>query len=70
MGVQDGRAGIGKAWKDLMMRWMECKGQWKDVMSVNFEKNRLEPMEADLRSAGSAMDTMSQIISQVRRDCT
>jgi hypothetical protein len=70
MGVQDGRAGIGKAWKDLMHRWSECKGQWKDAMSVNFEKNRLESMEADLRSAASAMDSMSQTLNQARRDCT
>jgi hypothetical protein len=69
MAVQDGRALIGKAMKDLLHRWGDTKAQWKDVMSVGFEKNRLEPMEADLRSAASAMDHMSQLLSQVRRDC-
>jgi hypothetical protein len=69
MAVQDGRALIGKAWKDLMSRWFETKSQWNDAMSVGFEKNRLEPMEADLRSAASAMDHMTQLLNQVRRDC-
>jgi hypothetical protein len=69
MGVQDGRATLTKAMKDLLSRWSDTKAQWNDVMSKNFEKNRLEPMEADLRSANAAMDQMSQILNQARRDC-
>jgi hypothetical protein len=70
MGVQDGRALIGKAMKELMFRWGETHAQWNDATSFNFEKNRLEPMEADLRSAASAMDQMSQLLAQIRRDCS
>jgi hypothetical protein len=69
MSVQDGRGQMGKAMKMLMARWGETKSQWNDVMSQNFEKNRLEPMEADMRSAAAAMDHMAQILNQVRRDC-
>jgi len=70
MGMQDGRAQIGKAWKDLGFRWAETKSQWNDLTSHNFEKNRLEPIEADMRSAVSAMDTMTQLLSQAKRDCS
>jgi hypothetical protein len=38
-------------------------------MSHSFEKNRLEPLEADLRSASQAMDAMSTMLNTVRRDC-
>jgi hypothetical protein len=69
MGLQDDRATLGKAMKALMMCWAETKSQWNDIMSHNFEKNRLEPLEVDLRSAASAMDHMAQIVNQARRDC-
>jgi len=69
MGMQDGRALLAKAMKELMMRWSETKSQWNDSMSANFEKNRLEPMEQDLRGAAIGMDHMSQVINKARRDC-
>ncbi|MGA2230036.1 MAG: hypothetical protein ABSH22_03840 [Tepidisphaeraceae bacterium] len=69
MGVQDGRALLGKAMKDLMARWGDVRTQWNDAMSHSFEKNRLEPLEADLRSASQAMDAMATILNTVRRDC-
>ena len=51
-----------------MLRWMETKGQWNDVMSHNFEKDRLFPMEMDLRAAANGMDEMAQLLQQIRRD--
>ena len=68
MGVQDGRAQINKAFKEIMLRWMETKGQWNDVMSHNFEKDRHFPMEMDLRAAANGMDEMAQLLQQIRRD--
>ena len=64
-----GRAILGKAMKELLSRWSDTRAEWNDVMSRNFEKNRLEPMETDLRSANQAMDAMAQILNQARRDC-
>jgi len=69
MGMQDGRALLGKAMKDLMHRWVDTRAQWNDSMSHNFEKNRLQPLETDLRSATQAMDAMSQLLNKIRRDC-
>ena len=69
MSVQDGKSLLNKALKDLMFRWADTKSQWKDVMAENFEKNRLGPLEMDLRSASGAMDNMAAILSKVRRDC-
>ena len=70
MGVQDGRAQINKAFKEMTLRWLEAKSQWNDVMSRNFEKERLFPMEMDMRAAASGMETMAQLLQQIRRDVT
>ena len=70
MGVQDGRAQLGKAMKELWLRWAEAQSGWNDVMSRNFEKDRLRVLEADMRSATAAMEHMGQILQQVKRDCS
>ncbi|HTW93962.1 MAG TPA: hypothetical protein VMD30_04150 [Tepidisphaeraceae bacterium] len=70
MGVQDGRAQINKAYKELMLRWLEARSQWNDVMSQNFEKDRLFPMEMDMRMAASGMEHMAGLLQQIRRDVT
>jgi hypothetical protein len=40
-----------------------------DSNSDDFEKTYLIPLERDLRSATNAMDHMSQVLAQARRDC-
>jgi|HubBroStandDraft_6_1064221.scaffolds.fasta_scaffold2491999_2 hypothetical protein len=70
MGVQDGKAQINKAMKELWLRWMEAKSQWNDSMSQNLEKDRLVPLEQDMRGALNAMDHMAQLIQRIRRDVT
>jgi hypothetical protein len=70
MSVQDSRANLAKAMKELLFRWGETQTQWTDAMSENFEKNRLMPLEADLHTASQAMDQMAQVLSKVRRDCS
>jgi hypothetical protein len=69
MGVYEGRGQLGKGMKELMNAWMETRGVWKDANAERFEKKHLQPLEMDLRAAVSAMDVMSQLIAQIKRDC-
>ena len=69
MGVYEGRGQLGKASKELMSAWMECRGAWKDQNAERFEKKHLIPLEMDLRNAVSAMDVMAQLLSAIKRDC-
>ena len=39
------------------------------MISRNFEKKFLETLEADLKTAMSGLDHMSQVLQQVHRDC-
>jgi len=70
MGVYEGRGQLAKATKELLSRWAETKGDWDDTVSQNFEKRFLLTLEMDIRAATSAMDTMAQILTTVRRDCS
>ena len=69
MGVYEGRGQLSRAMKDLFQRWHETKVDWDDKNSAHFQKTVLEPLEYDVRNATSAMDHMSQLLAQIRRDC-
>ena len=69
MGVYEGRGLLSKSHKQLQLRWQEAKSEWNDAASEHFEKKYLEALEADLRSATTAMDHLASVLAQVRRDC-
>ncbi len=69
MGVHEARGTLSKAMKELMLRWSETRAEWDDAMAEQFEKQFLQALESDLRTAASAMDQMSILLHQVRRDC-
>ncbi len=69
MGVFEGRAQLGKAMKELAMRWSETRMSWDDVQSTQFEETFIAALEADLRNATGAMDHIAIVLQQIRRDC-
>jgi hypothetical protein len=69
MGVHEARGTLAKSFKELMLRWNDVRAEWDDAQSRHFEETVLRNLEADLRSAGSAMDQMGILLNQVRRDC-
>lgn len=70
MGVHEGSGQLAKSFKELMRRWADTKANWTDARSREFEEQYLRTLERDLRSAVTAMDHISQVLGQVRRDCT
>ena len=70
MGVYEGRGQLSRALKDLKQRWLETKSSWDDSQADHFEEKYVDPLEQDLRSALSAMDTMAVLLSQARHDCS
>lgn len=69
MGVHEGRGTLARAMKDLLTRWAETRAQWNDENAKRFEQERLLNFEHDLRAAVGAMDAMSVLLQQIRRDC-
>jgi hypothetical protein len=69
MGVYEGRGQLSRALKDLKHRWLETKSSWDDANADAFEEKYLGPLEADMRTAVSAMDTMAVLLAQAHHDC-
>ena len=69
MGVHESRGNLAKAMKELNLRWQETREGWNDAQAEEFEKRYLQELESNLRTAGTAMDQIAILLSQVRRDC-
>jgi hypothetical protein len=69
MGLQESRAKIGTAIRDLRSLWSNTKVYWTDANSERFEEEFLQPLEMDVRTAANAMDQMGTLLSQIRRQC-
>ncbi len=69
MGVFEARGQLGKSFKELQQRWGEVRLAWGDAVADQFEKKYLNPVEMDLRSAVGAMEQLSILLQQLRRDC-
>jgi hypothetical protein len=69
MGVYEASGQLNKGIKDLMLRWGEVRASWTDSNSEAFEKERLAPIERDLRHAVAAMSQMGVMLQRIRRDC-
>lgn len=69
MGVYESRGQIAKGMKDLLLKWQEVKMDWNDARSEAIEKEFLEPMEVNMRAAGSAMDQMAILLQRIKSEC-
>ena len=69
MSVHESRGNLAKALKELSLRWAEARRNWDDAQALDFEDKYMRELEANLRSAGSAMDQMAVLLTQAKRDC-
>jgi hypothetical protein len=69
MGMHEGRARLGKTVKELQMRWNEARTHWNDSTAKAFEIQHLVNMDLDAKQAANAMDSMIQVLQQIKRDC-
>ena len=69
MGMHEARGTLAKSFKDLMTRWRDTRAQWDDAQAEQFEQTYMLNLESDLKVAASAMEQMSALLNQVKRDC-
>ena len=69
MGMHEARGTLAKSFKELMLRWAETRAAWDDAQAEHFEQTYLLNLESDLKAAASAMEQISVLLNQVKRDC-
>ncbi len=70
MSLGTGWAELQSALKDLRKHWDTVQGVWKDAARDDFEDNDWGPLEERVRAALRAMDRLSQVLGQMKQDCS
>ncbi len=69
MSVTSAKMKLASATRELRIKWEQASESWNDSASRAFEKNHVDQFESQVRSSLKAMDTISEVMSAVRRDC-
>jgi hypothetical protein len=69
MNLDGGRAQIYSALKTLQSHWDNTDPHWQDTMKVQFVEQLLSPLQEHAAATLQAIDQMSVILQQMRRDC-
>ena len=69
MSINESQAKLSEAAKKLFADWLRTKHSWRDENCLQFEKNYIMPLQAELRTVRLAMDQMDTMLSQIRHDC-
>ena len=69
MSVNDSRARIVQAAKQLTSDWQYTKENWRDKKCAEFEKTYMAPLQAEIRTTLAAMEQISSILMHAKNDC-
>ncbi len=69
MTIHAGRANLTDGMKALHARWQRTQGVWRDRVAARFARAHLQPLEADVRTALSAMNEMDATLRKIRQQC-
>ncbi len=69
MSVASARIRLQLLHKELLIRWGRVCETWDDPVRHALGERQIEPLDARIRAALSAMDSMRDTIARVRREC-
>ena len=55
--------------KGLATRWDETRNYWKDAKSLEFEKNYMTELFANVDRTVIVLEKLDEILAKVRKDC-
>lgn len=70
MSLDAGRARLFTSFKTFKERWAEVQLHWHDGVRREFDEQHMEPMERDVVRMLAAIDMLSQVVNQVKQECS
>lgn len=55
--------------KELVMKWEQTKETWQDAKSVEFERQYVAELEADVDAAATVIEQLDKLLTKLRNDC-
>jgi len=69
MSAIESRAKLVQAAKKLKRQWEQARELWRDENCRQFEKDVMEPLEADVRAAVVAFERVGTMLHNAQQDC-
>jgi hypothetical protein len=69
MSVSTGRARLFDAYKKLRQHWQRTGETWRDETKADFERQYMDTIDKQVRTAMNAMGQIEEVIAKVRREC-
>ena len=70
MHVGSGSSKLRHAIKTLRAHWDDSEDGWRDANRMEFERKRIEPLDAQANGTLRAMQQLCDILSRAYRECT
>jgi hypothetical protein len=70
MNVNIGLLQLHSALKTLRLRWDDARLVWSDSVRRDFEEHHWDPLVAQLMTTHTAMEHLSQVVGQMKQDCS
>jgi hypothetical protein len=70
MSLATGSAKLQHALKTIKSRWEEIQSGWDDGVRREFEERYWLPLEPGVLSAVRAIERLSRVLDQARRECS
>ncbi len=70
MYVGSGSSKLRHAIKTVRSKWDESEDGWRDSNRQEFERKRLEPIDAQANSTLRAMQQLCDVLSRAYRECS
>lgn len=69
MSAKISASNLAQAVQELNIAWGQTRYYWRDVKSLEFEKNYLGPLPDLVTKAGAVMGELDALLRKVRKDC-
>lgn len=55
--------------KELVLRWQDTREAWQDAKSLEFERQYVAELIADVDSAVAVIEQLDKVLAKLRSDC-
>jgi hypothetical protein len=55
--------------KEILLKWQETRESWQDAKSLEFERQFMAELAADVDSAAAVIEQLDKVLGKLRSDC-
>jgi hypothetical protein len=69
MSMTSNKSRLAGLTKEILLKWQETRESWQDAKSMEFERQYIAELEADVDSAAAVIEQLDKILAKLKSDC-